>query len=80
MRQKRFAYGEHALLQMEERGISQNLVEKAFVSPNDISSAKKGRQRLLKHVRKNFSLVIIFRESITAFHIITAYFTDKRST
>ena len=78
MKEARFVYGDHALEQMRERHISQSVLEGAFEDPDSIVPARGGRHCLIKHVRKNLSLRIVFREGRGVLYIITAYFTDKK--
>jgi len=78
MKADRFVYGAHALEQMRERHISKILIERAFEDPDSIVPARGGRHCLIKNIRKNLSLQIVFREGKGVRYIITAYFTDKR--
>ena len=53
---KQLAFGAHALFQMSERGISKEMVSKAFQFPEEIIPARKGRNQLVSRARSGLYL------------------------
>ncbi len=83
---KRILFLPHALLRMEERGISKDEITDAIASPNKIESSKIDSQRFLikklyfnKVFQKEHLLLIIIENSQNIIKVITVIDTSKIS-
>jgi len=83
---KRILFLPHALLRMEERGISRSEITEAIASPNKIESSKADFQRFLikklyfnKKFQKEHLLLIIIENNQNIIKVITVIDTSKIS-
>ncbi len=70
-------YTKHAREMMNIRNISQSLVEKCVENPEDILSAREGKDIYLKNFGKNFLRVIGVKEQGSII-VITAHWLAKK--
>ncbi len=75
-------FSEHALFEMERRGIEQELVKKAIINPQQKFPAKKGRTvvqiKYYDNAQAHDMLLRVMGEETTAFfEVVTVYKTSK---
>jgi hypothetical protein len=70
----------YALVQMEERGLSEAAVREAVESPDQVVRGKRGRkiaQKRMQQANREHLLRVIYEEAANQVTVVTAYKTSK---
>lgn len=74
-------FSDHARRQMEERGLSEDMIVRTIRDTNGVTRQKENRYRACAFVRiggKKFLLVVVYdMPTITTKEIVTAFLTTK---
>jgi hypothetical protein len=73
---KEIAYTKHAEEKLVERDISKDIVELTLRMPKEIVLSRNGA-KIAHGIVENRLLRVVFRNEVTYYKVITAYYTEK---